>query len=105
MAFGHPANSRTVIDVNPAKAIANHACTHGEAVVIRYEGGDLTYAELNDRVTRLGVALADGGVGHGDRVAYLGLNSPAFLITMLACFRIGALFVPVNFRLAGPELQ
>ena len=105
MAFGHPANSGAVIDVNPAKAIANHARTHGDAVVIRYEGGDLTYAELNDRVTRLGVALADGGVTHGDRVTYLGLNSPAFLITMLACFRIGALFVPVNFRLAGPELQ
>ncbi|OFB35853.1 fatty-acid--CoA ligase [Mycolicibacterium sp. (ex Dasyatis americana)] len=105
MTFGHPANSGISIDVNPAKAIAAHARTHGGAVVIRYEGGDLTYAQLNDRAARLGHALAEGGVAPGDRVAYLGLNSPAFLITMLAAFRVGALFVPVNFRLAGPELQ
>jgi hypothetical protein len=49
--------------------------------------------------------LTDRGVAGGDRVADLGLNSPAFLITMFAAFRHGAIFVPVNFRLAGPELQ
>jgi fatty-acyl-CoA synthase len=105
MAFGHPANSGTGTDVNPAKAIAAHARTHSDAVVIRYEGGDLTYAQLNDRAARLGSVLREGGIAQGDRVAYLGLNSPAFLVTMVACFRIGALFVPLNFRLAGPELQ
>ena len=49
--------------------------------------------------------LADGGTSEGDRVAYLGLNSLSFLVTMLAAFRLGAIFVPVNFRLAGPELE
>jgi fatty-acyl-CoA synthase len=41
----------------------------------------------------------------GDRVAYAGLNSAAFLVTMLAALRLGAVFVPLNFRLAGPELR
>ena len=105
MILGHLTSSCTVIDINPAKAIADHARTNGDRVVIRYEGGDLTYAELDRRAARLSATLSDGGVAHGDRVAYLGLNSPAFLITMLACFRIGAVFVPVNFRLVGQELQ
>jgi fatty-acyl-CoA synthase len=99
------AHANTAVDINPANAVAGYASTHGDRVVIRYEGGDLTYEQLHERVARLGDMLADGGVTPGDRVAYLGLNSPALLITMLACFRIGALFTPLNFRLAGPELQ
>ncbi|WSM10079.1 AMP-binding protein [Streptomyces sp. NBC_01716] len=48
--------------------------------------------------------LADSGTTQGDRVASLGLNSSAILVTMLAAFRISALSVPVNFRLAESEL-
>ncbi|MFE7313552.1 AMP-binding protein [Streptomyces sp. NPDC057555] len=52
----------------------------------------------------MATVLTDGGIRDGDRVAYLGLDSAAFFVTMLAAFRIGALFVPVNFRSADPEL-
>ncbi|RYF61893.1 MAG: fatty-acid--CoA ligase [Comamonadaceae bacterium] len=105
MTFGHPANSGFAVDINPAGAVQRNGRDHGESVVIRYPGGDLTYAQLDDRAARLARTLTDGDVAQGDRVAYVGLNSPAYLITMLASFRIGALFVPVNFRLAGPELR
>ncbi|MFF2110081.1 acyl-CoA synthetase [Rhodococcus koreensis] len=105
MTFGHPANSGFAVDINPAGAVQRNGRDHGETVVICYPGVDLTYAQLDDRTARLARVLTDGGVAQGDRVAYLGLNSPAYLITMLASFRIGALFVPVNFRLAGPELR
>ncbi|MFI6737837.1 long-chain fatty acid--CoA ligase [Nonomuraea sp. NPDC050451] len=101
----HPPNSGLNVDVNPASAVARNARYHGEVTAIRYAGGDLTYARLDEKAARLAGALADGGVGDGDRVAYLGLNSASFLVTMLAAFRLGALFVPVNFRLAEPELQ
>ncbi len=77
----------------------------GDTLAIRYAGGDLTYRELDDRAARVATVLAGGGIADGDRVAYLGLNSSSFLVTMLACFRIGAIFVPINFRLAGPELE
>ncbi|MBV6760414.1 acyl-CoA synthetase [Rhodococcus opacus] len=105
MTFGHPANSGSAVDINPATALARNARVAGDTLVIRYPGLDLTYGQLEDRVSRLSSALIDGGVSAGDRIAYVGLNSPAFLITMLAGFRIGAIFVPVNFRLAGPELR
>lgn len=93
------------VDINPAAAVHRNARYQPESVVIRYAGGDLTYAELDGRAGLLAAALADGGLAEGDRVAYAGLNSPSFLIAMLAAFRLGAVFVPVNFRLAGTELR
>lgn len=105
MGLGHPANSGTAADVNSATAVAEHALRRPADVAIRYAGGDLTWSDLDGRAAHLAGALRDRGVGRGDRIAYTGLNSPAYLVTMLAAFRTGAVFVPVNFRLAGPELQ
>ncbi|MEI4271170.1 long-chain fatty acid--CoA ligase [Klenkia sp. LSe6-5] len=105
MVIGHPANSGLAVDINPASAVARQAALQGEHAVIRYAGGDVTYAELDRRAAQLASVLAAGGVATGDRVAYLGLNSPAFILTMLASWRLGAVFVPVNFRLAEPELR
>ena len=105
MTFGHTANSGFAVDVNPAAAVQRNARWNGSATVLRYPGVELSYADLEDRTGRLAAALTSGGVMAGDRVAYVGLNSPSYLITLLASMRIGALFVPVNFRLAGPELR
>ncbi|MFE7029140.1 long-chain-fatty-acid--CoA ligase [Streptomyces sp. NPDC057621] len=101
----HPHNSGLRVDLNPAAAVARNADHDGEAVIIRYAGGDLTYAELDQKAARLATVLVQSAIADGDRVAYLGLNSSAFIVTMLAAFRAGAVFVPVNFRLAEPELQ
>ncbi|MFD6821999.1 AMP-binding protein [Streptomyces sp. NPDC060085] len=98
-------NSGLRADLNPAAAVARNAHYDSEVVVIRYAGGDLTYAQLDQKAARLADVLVRTAVGDGDRVAYLGLNSSAFFVTMLAAFRIGAVFVPINFRLAEPELQ
>ncbi|WP_314323068.1 o-succinylbenzoate--CoA ligase [Paenarthrobacter ilicis] len=65
----------------------------------------LTYARLSERTDRLANALAARGVVKGDRVAYLGENHPSFVETFFACGVVGALFVPLNTRLAAPELQ
>jgi fatty-acyl-CoA synthase len=105
MSAGHPANSGTAVDINAAAAVHRNALYQPDALVVRYAGGNLTCAQLDDRAARLASVFAEGGVAAGDRVAYLGLNSPAFLTTMLAAFRLGAIFVPVNSRLAGPELR
>ncbi len=69
-----------------------------------FEGREWTYAEMIQRVNRLAAAMRAGGVCHGDRVAFLGPNHPAFFETLFACGRIGAILVPLNVRLAGPEL-
>jgi fatty-acyl-CoA synthase len=105
MITGHPVNSGTAVDINPAAAVHRNARFEPDTTAIRYAGGDLTYAQLDDRSARLASVLSEGGVVEGDRVAYLGLNSTSFLVAMLASSRIGAIFVPVNFRLAAPELR
>jgi fatty-acyl-CoA synthase len=71
---------------------------------LTFEGTTWTYAELQHRIDVLAGQLRATGVARGDRVAYLGLNQPAFLVAMFATARIGGTFVPLNFRLTGPEL-
>ncbi|MEU4686861.1 acyl-CoA synthetase [Streptomyces xinghaiensis] len=64
----------------------------------------VTYAELHSRTTRLAHALRAAGIRRGDRVAYLGPNHPSYLETLFATGLLGAVFVPLNIRLAGPEI-
>ena len=64
----------------------------------------LTYREFQARVDRVAAALQELGVGHGDRVAILDKNGHAYLELYFALPRIGAVAVPLNFRLAPPEL-
>lgn len=66
---------------------------------------ELSYQEFADRSVRLANALRDRGVAKGDRMAYLGENHPAFLETLFAAGLLGAIFVPLNTRLAPPEIQ
>ncbi|GAA4318714.1 long-chain fatty acid--CoA ligase [Streptomyces venetus] len=63
-----------------------------------------TYADLYARTTRLAHALRERGVRRGDRIAYLGPNHPSYLETLFAAGTLGAVFVPLNTRLAGPEI-
>lgn len=63
-----------------------------------------TYRELIERVEKLSAVFVEGGLGPGDRVAYLGYNHPMFLVALFAAARIGAIFVPVNFRLTSHEV-
>lgn len=73
-------------------------------VAITYQGKEWTYRQLHERVLRLAHGLRDLGVRRGDRVAYLGSNHPTFLETLFATGALGAIFVPMNVRLAGLEL-
>ncbi len=75
-----------------------------DRVAIVYEDHTLNYGELYQRVLRLAQALRSRGVRRGDRVAYLGNNHPSLLETLFATAILGAVFVPLNTRLAVPEL-
>ena len=63
------------------------------------------FGELNERANRLANAMRGLGVGHGDRVALLALNEPEYYDLFFGLGKIGAILVPVNYRLAGPEIQ
>ena len=69
-----------------------------------FEGVTRSHRELHDRAARLGAALAAGGVQPGDRVALLLHNGFEFPESLLACHRIGACAVPINFRLTADEI-
>ena len=71
--------------------------------VIADDGTAFTYAELGERVDRLSNALRVRGVEKGDRVALLSPNSHYFIETLYATMQLGALFVPLNFRLQPEE--
>jgi fatty-acyl-CoA synthase len=77
--------------------------TPGRVAVV-HDDRTLTYGELHQRVLRLAHALRALGTRRGDRIAYLGPNHPAFLETLFAAGVLGAVFVPLNTRLAAPEL-
>jgi fatty-acyl-CoA synthase len=64
-----------------------------------------TYGELNERANRLAHAMLRLGVGRGDRVAMLALNEPEYYDMLFGLGKIGAILVPVNYRLAGPEIE
>ena len=69
-------------------------------------GRRFTYAEFDQRVTRAALWLeASFGIARGDRVAVLSLNDTDVFELQFACRRLGAIFVPLNWRLAVPELD
>jgi fatty-acyl-CoA synthase len=75
-----------------------------EKVAIRFEGEEITYQTFAKKVRGHARTLKHiYGVGRGDRVAFLGMNHPDLLYLFFACARVGAMFLPLNWRLAAPE--
>ncbi|WP_158668473.1 class I adenylate-forming enzyme family protein [Bradyrhizobium guangdongense] len=71
---------------------------------IAFEGKRLSYAAFAARIERTATALKQElGVGQGDRIAILSLNQPDYLVLLYACARLGAMLVPLNWRLAVAE--
>lgn len=75
-----------------------------KVALIHGAGATVTYAQFADAVDRVSAVLREHGVGAGDAVAYLGENSPEFLQVLFGAAQVGAVFVPVNTRLAPPEV-
>ena len=73
------------------------AVLHGERAI--------TYEELDERSSRLAQALIAAGVGDGSRVAYIDRSAPELIELLFAASKIGAVAVPLNWRLAPPELR
>src|SRR6478672_3504233 len=85
-------------------ALAAHAAARADAVALSFEGTQLRYGELFLRCERLAAQLwHDWGVRPGDRVAWLGGNHSGQLVLLFALARIGAILLPLNFRLSPGE--
>jgi fatty-acyl-CoA synthase len=89
-----------------AAAIARHARETPDRVAVAMPGDRCTYAELWSRIERVTALLQrECGIGPGERVASLGLNHTAQIDLLAALMRLGAVFVPLNYRLAPAELR
>src|SRR5579859_5059468 len=84
--------------------IARHAHAKPGSVYLRFEGTSVTWAQIHERIGAVAAALSERGIRAGDRVAIMMTNRPEFLETMFAASALGAIVVPVNFRLAPDEI-
>jgi acyl-CoA synthetase (AMP-forming)/AMP-acid ligase II len=87
-----------------ADVIRIHAAERGDKVALRHEDRVVSYAELDERTSRLAQALLAAGAGPGARVAYLDRTAPEAVELLLAAAKVGAVAVPLNWRLAEREL-
>ena len=76
-----------------------------ERCLIAVDGRSRSYGEVDARVTRLVRALREQGIGRGDRVAIMATDSCEYVEVVLACMKLGATYVALNFRLAPAEVR
>src|SRR5690242_17352711 len=89
---------------NWSNQLTRHAMMQPDATALRFLGRTTTWGELDRRVSALAGALSRLGVGFGDRVLILMLNRTEFIESFLAANKLGAIAVPVNFRMTPPEI-
>lgn len=89
---------------NWVNQLERHAMMQPDAPALRFVGNTMTWADLRRQVAALAGALSGRGVGFGDRVMILMLNRTEFVESVLAANMIGAIAVPLNFRLTPTEI-
>ena len=90
--------------LSPLLAEWRAAAAHPDAPALRFAGRRLSQGELQARAQRLAARLARvHGIGAGDRIAWLGFSHADQIVLLLALARLGAMLVPLNFRLAPAE--
>lgn len=88
-----------------SSAVLKWAKSHPDRTALNYAGQNVTYSELAQRVQRTAGMLRAQGIGHGDVVALLMKNSAAFIELMMAISHLGAVSLPINYRLSVEEIN
>ena len=91
--------------INLSSFIAFHARQTPGRCALKYRGEDISYAAFDQRIGIVGGWLAARGIGTDDVVAVLMKNSAAFLEIAFAVSHIGAVFLPINYRLSADEVD
>ena len=94
----------TPISGGLASIIQRQAEQGADRIALHFEGQDFSYSAMWQSIVATQGKLAALGIQAGYRVAYLGLNHPAMLVLLFALARLGGILVPLNYRLAEPEL-
>ncbi len=91
--------------MNVADFLVQNANQYPERHAVVFRDRRFSYKEINERVNRLANSLRDLGVEKGDRVGILFYNSNRFYESFYAVLKIGAVAVPLNFRMVSREVQ
>jgi len=91
--------------VNIAFWVQRWSELHPDKSAVIFNRQPISYRQLHRRCRRAAAWLQSTGIEKGDRVAVMAFNCPEFLDLYIACARLGAIFVPVNFRLSAPEVD
>ncbi|HUT69860.1 MAG TPA: long-chain-fatty-acid--CoA ligase [Desulfatiglandales bacterium] len=91
------------MNTNDFLSIATAICPDRDFLV--FEGQRRSFAETNERVNRLAHALRELGIQQGDRIGMLQVNCPQYVEAYFAAAKLGAIFVPLNFRAKADELS
>jgi fatty-acyl-CoA synthase len=92
-------------DLNWFAVLAHHATRTPNKPLTVFEGESISYGAMAARATALATGLHERGVRPGDVVALLSYNCPEFLETVFAANYLGAIAMPINWRLAAPEVR
>jgi fatty-acyl-CoA synthase len=92
-------------DLNWFAVLAHHAIRTPDKALTVFDGETITYGQMLANATALAGGLHERGVGSGDVVGLLSYNCPQFLETIFAANYLGAIAMPINWRLAAPEVR
>jgi acyl-CoA synthetase (AMP-forming)/AMP-acid ligase II len=98
-----PANSLIPLTLN--EVLRQQVADRADKIALKFESESYSYRELDERAAQVARGLIAEGVGPGDRVAYLGKNSLAYFEYFLGAMKARAVTVPLNWRLAAPEVS
>jgi len=84
--------------------ITGTATSAPHRIALIFNQQTISYATFSNKISDTASALKKAGVSHGDRIAWYGLNHPDVFTLLFACAKIGAILVPLNWRLAEPEV-
>jgi len=85
--------------------LASILATHGRRTALHFEDDGISYEEVDRRGRRVAGVLRTRGVEPGDRVALVLPNAPSFVVAYFGALRAGAIVVPLNVLLRGPEVE
>ena len=88
-----------------AGIVRHHGAVRPDHDAVRGDAGVMTYGELDEASNRVARALLDASVGAGDRVAFVDKNSPEQFELLFGAAKLGAVAVPVSYRLATAEVE
>ncbi len=100
-----PTSSGDPADMNWFAVLAHHATRTPDKAMTIFNGETTTYGQMATRAAALADGLAERGVGRGQVVGLLSYNCPEFLETLFAANFLGAIAMPINWRLAPPEVR